>query len=224
MKRRGNEQMTTKLFDLNVILTIANAVAAVASACAAIYALNVASSQVQVAKNQIEATYLSNLYTKQIDGIRSFETAVDNFIMSLKKDSLFDGAILVSADAMNEIQSVMKSHRQQYFDEYTQITNFSNVLKLVLPISLHKHLDYGRDASRTFLFRAIQFASTKASDASLKILYDEANRIDASTRKWHDQFFLCMHDVLQGGNAVTEATTKACIFNYNDAGDRNSVQ
>jgi hypothetical protein len=198
----------------NVIFTIANAVAAVASACAAIYALTVASSQVQVAKEQIGATYLSNLYTKQIDGIGSFETAIDKFTLFLERDALIDSPIVLPLDLARKIQSVMKSHQKEYLDIYTQVTYESNVLKLTMPMLLHKQLDYGVKTIGDFLFSITEFEGNEVSDTSVKSFSEGASRFLTSSHTWHDQFFKCMHDILQGGNPVTAAAAKACIFDY----------
>jgi hypothetical protein len=205
-----------KSLNYNVIFTIANAVAAIASACAAIYALTVASSQVRVAKEQIDATYLSNLYTKQIDGIGSFETAIDKFTLFLDRDALIDISIVPTLDLATQIQSVMISHRNEYLDVYIQVTDDGNVLKLILPKLLHKHLDYGPKTIRDFLLTVTEFEKTKVSNASVKSFSEGASRFRASSLKWHDQFFKCMHDMLDGGKPVTQDLAKKCNFDYDD--------
>jgi hypothetical protein len=63
----------------DTIAACASALAAVASAIVAAYALVFLSHQEDIAKQQLQATYLSNLYTKQVDGIAALQNATQEF-------------------------------------------------------------------------------------------------------------------------------------------------
>src|SRR5258708_1365434 len=69
----------SKVLEPNTIATIASAIAAIASAFAAIVALLYLAHQEDTAKEQLRATYLSNLYNKQVDSFGALQLAIRDF-------------------------------------------------------------------------------------------------------------------------------------------------
>src|SRR5260370_12143223 len=63
----------------DTIAAIASAIGAIASAGIAAYALQFISRQEEIARNQVQATYLSNLYARQVDNFAALETALKEF-------------------------------------------------------------------------------------------------------------------------------------------------
>jgi hypothetical protein len=63
----------------DTIAAIASAIGAIASAGIAAYALKFISRQEEIAQNQVQATYLSNLYARQVDNFAALETALKEF-------------------------------------------------------------------------------------------------------------------------------------------------
>jgi hypothetical protein len=204
----------------NLILGIVNAFITFITACAAVYALHVASTQVSVAQDQLQATYLSNLYTKQIDGVGGLETALDNFSFLILRDApALESLILASPDQFKAAQSAFRSHHDKYVDAYIQFMSSANLVKLTLPKSLQERVESGRQLSLQFLL-SLQSWADASSGKSADAFGDLAFQYNKLTVQWRNELFSCTRGILQAGKAITDKEVQGCKFTAEGAGNK----
>lgn len=75
-------------FRADTIAACASAIGAIASAIAATYALVFLSHQEEIARTQLQATYLSNLFDKQVDSLASLQATTAEFSELVNHDQL----------------------------------------------------------------------------------------------------------------------------------------
>jgi hypothetical protein len=199
----------------DTVAAIASAIGAVASAAIAAYALLFFVHQEDIARNQLEATYQSNVYSKQVDSLAALQVALNNFQNSPLIDDLSIGqTMLYSAtlndDMIDKYQTSVIKDRDLLIETIPKISVAAEELALISPDPIRNTLGE--------LFRLLyEIRATMFRYAIVKMHKDDVQNFSTDTRKLVDEVSSlqqdlerCFGDSLPHGYPLTEDRVKDC--------------
>ena len=126
------------------IAVVACAIAAVASGGAAIVALIYSNQATKIAENQLQATYLSNLYNKQVDGITALSSATNQVTSS--DYFLYTQTIRIYPERISNIKDLQTGVKKSGADfNQRQLSSYfsaAHAVGLVSPLPLAMYMRF----------------------------------------------------------------------------------
>jgi hypothetical protein len=130
----GSSPRPKSSFRWDTVAAVASAIGAIASAAVAIYALRYASNQEEIARKQLQATYTSNLYSRQIDNLAALDAELVKFVDGqYKTKELMERPTVTSQLTSDILRGVLERAKSYDKEEYVSLFQRSTALSLVMP-------------------------------------------------------------------------------------------
>jgi hypothetical protein len=191
----------------DTIAAIASAISAIVSAGIAAYALSFLSRQEEIARNQLQATYLSNLYARQVDNFAALETALSEFYEQT-------GVLRISS-APKEIakyQGDVTSNMDAFHRARSNLIRRWHAMNLTAPRSFNRVADEVSIVTNEILERASEFVQAEATQERFNAFNEEMKegfrRLDA----WYTQAPECVRNIFIKGYTITDEGLADCKF------------
>jgi hypothetical protein len=194
----------------DTIAACASAVAAVASAVVAGYAIVLALHQEDIARNQLKASYLSNLYGRQIDTISALDASVGDVIgKGAAGGGVFctgneDPARLVAqAAGVNKEMATLTTAAFQRWD----------LLRYSVPGEFGEYAHRVLDTVQDLYHEVARFSSIPAPSAADLATYC-SNTETIRKRYYHERtaLFGCVRPIFTEGSPITQERLKDCAL------------
>jgi hypothetical protein len=190
---------------------VASAVAAVASAAAAICALIFLSHQEEIARSQLQATYFSNLYSKQVDSTGALEASILEFYEQTK---ILHDAFPPDYAYVRDFQSELRKNSDNYHKAQRIVVLRAKQTALVMPKSFGALSDHLSSMMYDLLGFADKFATSEPEKDKLESFATAMNEAFGRLSSWYDQVPECLHRSFVRGSYVTEESLLACNLDY----------
>jgi hypothetical protein len=200
----------------DTIAACASAIGAVASAVAAIYALLFLSHQEEIARTQLRATYLSNLFSKQVDGLASLQGTLSEFVERVAHDQIFDATEHDAGDDISDadIEKYYNRIKERYFRYdnviYT-IAAKTEAVYLVMPKSFAGVVERPKTASRNLTSSMKEFIEKKPTRAAFFTFAKDMRENVEQLDEWINTNVDCLRNILAGGQPITDGNVTPCI-------------
>ncbi len=112
------------------VAAVASAVGTIASALLAAYGVTFLSHQEDIAKQQLQATYLSTLYSKQVDSFATFAAALSDFDHEIADFHWNPNEPHMSFD---ELKKKIVDNDEKYQRSYVSLEQKNQELQLITP-------------------------------------------------------------------------------------------
>jgi hypothetical protein len=122
----------------DTIAACASAVGAIASAFVAVYALSLAQHQEDIARDQLQATYLSNLYSKQVDSLAALQASLFDMMYKFSAHGIPCGG----SENPTKFVAEQESELPNYIAAFINVTEKASAVMSISPETI------ARDASR----------------------------------------------------------------------------
>jgi hypothetical protein len=196
-------------FRAETIAACASAIGAVASAVAAIVALVFLQHQEEIARTQLQATYLSNLFSKQVDSLGSLMATISEFTALVDHDKLYH--MIASAEFKD---SDIDTYYNRVKEQYSRYDNMSSTifakteaLYILVPKSLKQVIGTAFDASRDITSNMKNFIEKKPTkETYFKFSEEMQGPVDQL-----DRFDVeCLRKILASGQPITDYNVTSC--------------
>jgi hypothetical protein len=194
------------------IAAVASAIAAVASAIVAAYALVFLSHQEEIAKKQVRATYLTNLYNKQVDSFAALETALSK--VEASSAGLHIRRLYLRKQLDDSFQNLYKEALSAGYEQFNSdldvLAAKTDELSLVTPETftqiaqqpIKRYLAI-RDEVSGFLLASQSLDAFHALQASIEIH-------QANLALWKKYVIPCARRILAKGNPIISQELDHC--------------
>jgi hypothetical protein len=202
----GSPKLREKRVRWETVAAIASAIGALASATVAIPALLLAKHQEDIAKDQVRATYLSNLYSKQVDAVASLENSISTFQVYAAEHGLFcdrpvSGKVFkkIQPDAVREYSRLLENIGQsQSVLSFTVVPPFAAYV--AVPYALMSDL----------VQKSTDFVAKNGNDDGYNKLCNN-NQVDLrELDNWRLKFSQCVQPIFVEGSNLTEDRLRVC--------------
>jgi hypothetical protein len=193
-------------FRAETIAACASAIGAVASAVAAIYALVFLYHQEEIARTQLQATYLSNLFSKQVDRLASLQATVSEFSEMIFHDQILemiDDNNTVNEAAVNDFYNRLKERYPTYDNMTYTIAARAAALYLVVPKSLGSVVEIPLAASKKITSTMKDFIKEKPTTETFKRFAKNMEKKLDPLGQWLDLYVDCLRNILADGQPIT---------------------
>jgi hypothetical protein len=195
------------------IAACASAIGAVASAVAAIYALVFLYHQEEIARTQLQATYLSNLFTKQVDSLASLQATLSEFFEMLFHDQMLDmidNETTHNADDITKYYNHLKERYPTYDKMIYTISAKTAAVYLVVPKSLGKVVEIPLAAFKKITKTMREFIEGEPTKETFdRFGKDMREKLD-TLGQWLDIYVDCLRNILAGGQPITVGNVTPC--------------
>src|SRR5258708_1308557 len=202
----------SKVLEPNTIATIASAIAAIASAFAAIVALLYLAHQEDTAKEQLRATYLSNLYNKQVDSFGALQLAIRDFEDAADRLHFDNPSMHMSnldqyhSDVVKEFDTYRKSARV--------VWDKIETLLLVTPKSFEQIIS-APGYNTTFISNAsYHFTLQSPTQETLNSLVNDTSKAYKFLNQWKHSVPKCIQAIFIQGSPIKENDAKTCNTDF----------
>ena len=206
---KGATSQCKRSMRTDTIAACASAVGAIASAFLAAYALTYVSHQEQIARDQLQATYLANLYSKQIENFAGLQSKLDKLWLLSIRDQLLAPHINTAAEAEN-YRSTLGKNAFEYKEMHYQIITSVAALKLLTPRNFHSSLQIAQETAATIYSEIESFLTLPYKEDSLKKFVDSIDPNLQLLLEWNEVVSECVQVPLSQGITITEERVKAC--------------
>jgi hypothetical protein len=192
----------------DTIAACASAVGAIASAVAAVYALSFLSHQEDIARNQLQATYFTNLYTKQYENFSSLQTALVAFSSFIGHDEVVsETAGVVRFD--NKYKERLDSRYAELKRVSVDVIERLQAFDIISPRSLRPFLTPPEEWVNTVEsgFVDLKNKTTPEQASSLRAII---LRVAQNMFVWKDHIFPCIDNILSTGQPITDSGIAVC--------------
>jgi hypothetical protein len=200
-----------------MLAAIASAIAAGFSAYAAIHTFgylerqeNILRQEKDVLTQQLEATYLSNLYNKQVESIATLESAIFTFAKLTFADHLIPADQLKTND-IAAFEKTISGRHAEYLKAGLVINNAVNAVDLVAPSELTEQAISVSIVYYTGIVAAIQdFKESAPNQDSWKVFVQKLSYANSVVDMWDDVVLPCMARWLGKGKPITTERVEEC--------------
>jgi hypothetical protein len=203
-----------KVLEPNTVATIASAIAAIASAVVAIVALIYLARQEGVAKEQLRATYLSNLYTKQVDSFGALELAIRDFEDVADRLHFDYGSSDVHMDNLDQYHSKVVKEFEIYRKSARTVWDKVETLLLVTPKSFEQIISAPGRNTNVISVAAYNFTLQPPTQEALNSLVKDASVSYELLNQWKQSVPKCIQAIFIQGSPIKESDAKTCSANF----------
>ena len=200
-------------FRADTIAACASAIGAIASAIAATYALVFLSHQEEIARTQLQATYLSNLFDKQVDSLASLQATTAEFSELVNHDQLVG---IQNIDYDHARAGVINTYYKTLKDQYSKYDNMiytmdakTEAVFLVVPESLLRIVQIPLNTSSKIASAVKEFTKGEPTKETFNAFAADVSKNLDALAQWQDLYLNCFRDILAGGKPMT-ANNVAC--------------
>jgi hypothetical protein len=186
---------------------VASAFAAFISIGAALTALIISLHQEAISRDQLRATYLSNLYTKQVEAISALEKGFPLF----SRFSQEHGGLYCNADTADLFLRKYASNSKAYTKLFADISDLTDALTYVVPDQLANFVNYPRTTIALTLSNAARFVGTKSTNVDDYRQFcgeNDAHRTELHRKR--TELFWCVQPVFQQGKPISKDALADC--------------
>ena len=204
----------SRVLEPNTVATIASAIAAIASAVAAIVALIYLAHQEDTAKEQLRATYLSNLYTKQVDSFGALELAIRDFEDVADRLHFDHGSGNVHMDNLDQYHSNVVKEFETYRKSARAVWDKVETLLLVTPKSFEQIISAPGHNTNVISVAAYHFTLQPPTQETLNSLVKDASVSYKLLNQWKQSIPNCVQAIFVQGSPIKENDAKTCSAEF----------
>jgi hypothetical protein len=182
---------------------------AIASAVVAAYALVFLSHQESIAQQQVKATYLANLYTKQVESIAALQAAFNEFDHTAYSVKAM-AAVLDPVSDVPAFQSELKALQGAPFTKLNEVNIKRNSVTLITPKSFSAavlDLDITYSGYEATIVTFLQGPSTEQAS---KQFSEQLRKIVDDIERKSNFVWGCASKILATGRPIDESTMSEC--------------
>jgi hypothetical protein len=185
-----------------IIATVAAGIGALASAVIAAITLSFLSSQEK-------ATYLSNLYNKQVDTLAGVETAAFEFMNLVYADHLIRPTRAEIGD-LAEFQKKLIARNGEYQKADYKITTARLSLALVAPKALDQAIGLPETTASNIIEAIREFEKASPTEETLNHLLQKVRESEAIVNDWDETVLACLEEYLPEGMPLDNGRIDKC--------------
>jgi hypothetical protein len=199
------------MLEPSTVATVASAIAAVASAIAAVVALIYLAHQENTAREQLRATYLSSLYTKQVDSFAALELSIRDFEDVADRLHFDDaGSGNVHLSDLNQYHSDVVKEFDAYRKSARTVWDRVEVLRLVTPKSLEQIISAPGIYINSISVKAYDFTVQAPTQNTFDSLMKDTSVAYKLLNQWKQSVPKCIQTIFIQGTPITADDAKTC--------------
>jgi hypothetical protein len=194
-----------RLIRADTVAAIASAIGALASAFIAAYALLFLSHQEDIAQKQLQATYLSNLFAKQVDAVAAVQTELSEFY---EKTAILRRQ--PAAQDLTKFQTEVTANLDAINHAHNNLVRALNVLSLISPDSLSQLSDEISSVTYKTLRQAGEFAQGDPTPERFAAFSHQMADAFGRINGWYLKSHKCFKSILAQGKTIANEEIQSC--------------